>query len=172
MGRTTNLRRELERTFYPYVTDRGFQIDKSTGPLSVDFRRFTADHIDVFDLQWEKYGRPRFVVNFGQAPSAGVTHFGEYVPPEKILSYMGPQSGRLQPRLGPGTGSWFRQDRNFFRRFVFRQAVRPAVEVVEELVSLFQELEGWYEHGQLGAHMKLLPYPWQRKKENQNHGRL
>jgi hypothetical protein len=172
MGRTSDLRRELKRTFYPYVTDRGFQIDKSSGPHSIDFRRFGPDHIDVFDIQWEKYGRPRFVVNFGQAPSVGVTHSGESVPPEKILSYMGPQSGRLQPHVGAGTGSWFRQDYSFLQRIIFRQAVRPAEEVVGELMSLFNELESWFEHGQLGVHMKVLPYPWQCTKENQTHVQL
>ncbi|MDX1914357.1 MAG: hypothetical protein SFU55_02135 [Methylophilus sp.] len=172
MGRTTNLRRELKRTFYPYVIERGFQIDKSTGPHSIDFRRFGSVHIDVFDIQWEKYGRPRFVVNFGQTPSAGVTHFGESIPPEKVLSYMGSHSGRLQPHAGASTGSWFRQDYSFLRRIIFCQTDRPAEEVVGKLMSLFKELESWFEHGQLGPHMKVLPYPWQRVKENQTHVEL
>lgn len=167
MSRTTDLRRELKRTFYPYVAGRGFQIDQSSSPRSIDFRRFGPDHIDVFDIQWEKYGRPRFVVNFGQAPSAGVTHFGESVLPEKVLSYMGSLSGRLQPHVGNSTRSWFRQDYSFLRRIFFRQAARPAEEVVGELIALFNELEIWFEHGQLGGHMKVLPYPWQRIKENQ-----
>lgn len=67
MGKTTDLRRELKRTFYPYVTKSGFHIDKSTGPHSIVFRRFGPGHIDAFDIQWTKYG---------QVPSAGVTHFG------------------------------------------------------------------------------------------------
>jgi hypothetical protein len=169
MGRTTHLRQALRHTFYPFAIDCGFQVDEITAPLGVDFRRFSQDRIDVFDLQWEKHGRPRFVVNFGQTPSVGVIHFGEYVPPEKVLSYMGARSGRLQPRRGADTSSWFRQDRSFFKRLVLRQPLRPAEEVVEELLSLFQELERWFEQGRLGLHMRLLPYPWQQNKKNAAH---
>jgi hypothetical protein len=161
MGRTTNLRRELSQRFYPFAKERGFQTDSSSGPLSVDFRRITFTSVDVFDLQWEKYGRPRFVLNFGKT-AAAVNHMGKLVPPEKVLSYMGLQSGRLQPGAGASTGSWFRQDHSFFRRVLLRQADRPARDVVDELLSLFPEVEEWFEKGILGSHMRLIPYPWSR----------
>lgn len=168
MGRTTDLRRELKRRFYPFAAGRGFVVDTSSGPSSVDFRRFTATHVDVFDLQWEKYGRPRFVLNFGKASASGVTHFGETVLPEKVLSYMGPQSGRLRPGGGAGTSSWFCQDRPFFRRVVLRQADQPAANVVDLLLALFPEVDEWFKHGRLGPHMKLIPYPWSRDPANQD----
>ena len=170
MGRTTNLRRELKRRFYQFAADRGFEVDVGSGPFGVDFRRITPACVDVFDIQWEKYGRPRFVINFGKTPATAVTHFGESVPSEKVLSYMGSKSGRLQPGTGATTGSWFRQDRSFFRRALLRQADRPASEVVDELLSLFPELEEWFEHGRLGPHMKLISYPWSRKLENRDDG--
>lgn len=163
MGNTTDLRRELKKRFYPFVAKHGFQIDTTHSPFSIDFRRITAEGINVFDLRWEKYGRPRFVVNFGHCSASGVIHFGEEVPPGKVLSYMGSSSGRLQPKKGSGTGSWFRQDRSFFYRVVLRQQPRPAAEVVDELLSLFPELEEWFHHRHLGPHIVIMNYPWQKQ---------
>jgi len=153
MGNTTDLRRELKKRFYPLVAAHGFHIDKSAGPFGVDFRRMTADGIDVFDLQWDKYGRPRFVVNFGLCPATGAYHFGEHVLPEKVLAYMGSPSGRLGPGKGAGNHSWFRQDRAFFRRVVLRQQPRPAAEVVDELLGVFPELLAWFRDQRPGPHM-------------------
>src|SRR5215471_738234 len=96
MGRTTELRRELKARFHPHAQQLGFSIEEH-GALGADFRRVTPERVDVFDLQWEKYGAPRFVVNFGQGPGSGVVHQGEHFPPEKMLAYMGPEMGRLQP---------------------------------------------------------------------------
>jgi hypothetical protein len=165
MGRTTDLRRELKRRFYPFAAGHGFEIDMTHGPFGVDFRRIGAEGIDVFDLQWEKYGRPRFVVNFGHCPANGVTRLGEQVPPDKVLSYMGSLSGCLQPAKGTGTHSWFCQDRSFFRRVVLRQQNRPTSDVVDELLSLFQELEDWFQNRRLGPHMRIIHYPWQDRAD-------
>lgn len=161
MGKTTDLRRELKKRFYPFAAEQGFRIDMTHGPFGVDFRRIRAERVDVFDLQWEKYGKPRFIVNFGQCPATGVVHFDERIPPEKVLAYMGAISGRLQLSKGTSTRSWFCQDRSFFRRVLLRQQDRPAAEVVDELLSLFFELEDWFQKGRLGPHMAIINYPWQ-----------
>ena len=169
MGRTTELRRELKRRFYPFVAGHGFQVDTKYGPIGTDFRRITSTCVDVFDIQWEKYGRPRFVLNFGKTPADGVMHFDEQVPPEKVLSYMGAQSGRLQPRRGPSANSWFRQDPTFFRRVLLRQPDRHPTDVVDELLVLFPELEEWFKNGQVGPHMSLVVYPWTKTAAQSSH---
>lgn len=155
MGNTTALRRELKKRFYPFVADQKFEIDRTSSPFSIDFRRSTAEGVDVFDIQWEKSGSPRFVVNFGHCPSSGVIHFGEPVAPDKVLSYMGSSSGRLQPGKGSSTRSWFCQDRSFFHRVVLRRPPRPAAAVVDELLSLFPELQEWFTRRRLGPHMVM-----------------
>jgi hypothetical protein len=165
MGITTDLRRELKQRFYPFAAEHGFKIDTTHSPFSVKFRRITAERTDVFDLQWEKYGRPRFVVNFGQCSRSGAVHFGEHVPPDRVLPYMGSSSGRLQPQKGPGPRAWFRQGRSFFRRVVLRHQPRPAAYVVDELLCLFPELDEWFLHQRLGPHMVILSYPWQKQSE-------
>lgn len=163
MGKTTELRREIKKRFYPLVAEHGFEIDVTRSPFGVDFRRSTAERIDVFDLQWEKYGRPRVVVNFGQCPPSGALHLGEQVPPKKVLSYMGSSSGRLQAQKGSGTRAWFCQDRSFVRRVLLRHQPRPAAHVVDELLCLFPEMEEWFQHQRLGLHMVILNYPWQKQ---------
>jgi hypothetical protein len=156
LGRTTNLRRELKRRFYPLAKRRGFVIDLSGGPDSTDFRRMAQDGVDVFDIQWEKYGRPRFVVNFGKCPPHGVLHLGQVVPPEKLLSYMGPAVGRLQPgQSGSTTRSWFCQDPPLLQRALLRRPDRPATEVIDQLIELFTEMDVWFQTGEAGPHLRL-----------------
>ncbi len=156
MGRTTELRRELKKRFHPVAERHGFTIDATSAPFGIDFRRITPVCIDVFDLQWEKYGRPRFVVNFGKCPGAGVTHHGERIPPEKVLSHMGSRSGRMQPGKGPHTTAWFSQDRPFVQRVLLRRRNRAAAEVVDSLLAVFPELEAWFRDGTLGPHLHLV----------------
>ena len=167
MGNTTELRRELKRRFYPFAAEHGFQIDTANGPFGIEFRRLTPDGVEVFDLQWEKSGRPRFVVNFGHCPAGGVIHAGEQVLPDKVLSYMGSSSGRLQPGKGSGTGCWFRQDRSFFRRVMLRQQPRAAAEVVDELLGLFQELQAWFRDRHVGPHIVMMHFPWQQQRDTE-----
>jgi hypothetical protein len=67
MGRTTDLRREIKRRFFPVMADKGFSLDMRDAPFFVGFRRMTSEAIYVCDIQWEKYSRPCFVINFGNA---------------------------------------------------------------------------------------------------------
>src|SRR5262249_35472387 len=108
MGRTTSLRREIKRVFVPYVESKGFSPDPRGAPSFLCYRRIEAGEVRVCDIQWEKYGRPRFVVNFGKAPADGVMDLlGKHVMPEDILPSHAPIQGRLTPRSGGMTGSWF-----------------------------------------------------------------
>jgi hypothetical protein len=100
MGRTTELRREIKRTFVPFVRARGFEIDQRYAPNVLEFRRFAGDEVHVFDIQWEKYGAPRFVVNFGKCPATGVEFAGDAIPPERISAAHCSTNGRLQPGRG------------------------------------------------------------------------
>jgi hypothetical protein len=45
----------------------------------VGFRRITPQAIHVCDIQREKYGRPRFAINFGQCGPAGAICHGQPV---------------------------------------------------------------------------------------------
>lgn len=155
MGRTTELRRELKRVFFPFVVSRGFEIDQRDAPAFTTFRRTVGESLHVFDVQWDKYGRPRFVVNFGICPASGVHLPGEHIPADHVLAGWAPLGGRLQPRPGATSANWFRQDRPLFMRLFGGEALRSASEVVTELMQLFPELEAYWSTGAAGKHLRI-----------------
>lgn len=158
MGRTTALRREIKRVFVPHLASKGFSLDQRQAPNFLCFRRIEPDQIDVCDIQWEKYGLPRFVMNFGQAPANGVVDLlGKPVMPADIFPSHAPIWGRLSPRAGAMTGSWFRQDRPLIERIVTWSRLRPPEQVISELVTLFAEVEEFWRSGAIGPHMRMLP---------------
>jgi len=158
MGRTTALRREIKRVFVPYVESKDFSSDLRSAPNFLCYRRIEADEVHVCDIQWEKYGRPRFVLNFGKAPADGVVDIlGKHVMPEDILPSHAPIRGRLTPHSGGMTGSWFRQDRPLIERLVTWSRLRPPEQVISQLMTLFAEVEEFWKSGTIGPHMRLLP---------------
>jgi Ni,Fe-hydrogenase III small subunit len=67
------------------------------------FRRIRSTEAQIVEIQWEKYGNPRFVVNFGRCPKDGVVFRGEHFPVEKIYAGWLVGGGRLKPGHGRTT---------------------------------------------------------------------
>ncbi len=155
MGKTTELRHEIKRTFVPFVEARGFQMDQRYMPQFLEFRRVVDDELHVFDIQWEKYGSRRFVVNFGKCPSDGVDFHGKQIPPEAVSASHCAAGGRLQPGKGGTTRNWFRQDKPLLKRLFSRQPLRPAQTVIGELIAMFPELEAYWQRGEIGPHLRV-----------------
>lgn len=154
MGRTTDLRRALKTRFFPYALDRGFVADGRRQPVSTTFRRLAGSSVQIFDVQWEKYGKPRFAVHFGTCPAGGLSVSGTLHPPGEALPTWCPDTGSLQPRDGTSTRSWFRQDATLLQRLLGRPPLRDPAEVAEEVVALFPELERYWQTGEVGRHMR------------------
>jgi hypothetical protein len=71
MGRTTSLREAIKQVFVPHLQGKGFSPDMRYAPQRFGFRKIDSDAVYVCDIQWEKYGRPRFVLHFGKcSPTA------------------------------------------------------------------------------------------------------
>lgn len=156
MGPTTELRRELKRTFFPFVQGRGFCIDHRDAPTFTRFRRHTPEAVHLFEVQWEKYGAPRFVINFGTSPPQGLEINGELHAPERLYVGWLPRNGRLQPKGGTSSRSWFRQDESLLRRWMpGSRKLRAASDVVDELLHLFAELEAYWNDGTVGQHLRM-----------------
>jgi len=155
LGNTTDLRREINRLFVPYVQDQGFIVVKEDLPLALRFWRIVEGEAHIFDIQWEKYGLPRFMVNLGRCPAAGLEINGQHFAPENILPGWTPEGGRLQPRPGFSSRSWFRQDKPFLKALLSRQKLRPADELAVELVTLFVEAEMWWRSRVRLSHLHL-----------------
>jgi hypothetical protein len=155
MGATTDLRRALKATFIPYVVERGFVVDSRSQPRSTEFRRRVGNVVQIFSLQWEKYGTPRFAVHFGTCPAEGLSVNGTLHAPEDTLPTWLPESGTLQPGRGPASRFWFRQDASLLQRLMGKPAVRSSTAPVDELLALFPELERYWATGSVGPHLKL-----------------
>jgi len=161
MGRTTALRREIKRTFIPYLRDKGFACDMRNAPQFFTFRKITSDAVYVCDIQWHKSGSPRFVVNFGKcAAEGGLNSHHHRVSPEGTF----PQHAQERGRLSPGserwsTGGWFRQDRPLLKRFVHSSKFYTPDEVVSKLMTLFIEVEDYWNLGRIGPHVRVMPIP-------------
>ncbi len=163
MGRTTELRREIKQRFIPMVISKGFTADNRYAPNFLGFRKVTAEAVYVFDIQWEKYGSPRFVINFGKCSGKGVISHGEFVPPAEVTPAQTPFMGRLQPKRGGGLSCWFRQDRLLWEWALSGKRFYSASEVVTKLIELFPEVETYWSTGNIGPHIHALPpIPWLR----------
>jgi hypothetical protein len=154
MGSTTELRRALKASFFPHARERGFALDETRQPNSTVFRRRVGDRVQLFEVQWEKYGRPRFAVHFGSCPAEGLHVDGKVLAPEETFPTWCSDAGSLQPRPRTVTSS-FRQDATFVQRLLGRPAVRDPVDVVEELFAWFPEVERYWASGEIGPHVRL-----------------
>lgn len=123
--------------------------------MFITFRRTIGESLHVFDVQWDKYGRPRFVVNFGTCPAGGLHVSGKDIPADQVLAGWAPQRGRLQPCAGASSANWFRQDKSLVARLFFGVAPHPASEVVAQLTQLFPELEAYWSAGTIGKHLQV-----------------
>ena len=158
MGKTTELRREIKSRFVPYAAERGFSLDERLQPVSTIYRRQGANRIEMFELQWDKYGSARFVINFGMCPVQGLDINGKSTPAEDVLPTWCNETGTLQPRRGSGTRSWFRQDSTLLQRLMGAGTLRQPSEVADELLALFPEVERYWVSGTVGPHLKV----WKR----------
>jgi hypothetical protein len=152
MGKTTELRREIKKSFIPFAESQGYKSTMQFAPTTFDFIKKTDKEILVFDIQWEKYGFPRFVVNFGKCAKHEVENILDLYSAKEINPAITPIKGRLQPKKGFTTASWFRQDKNFFIKLISSNKNRPATEVVNQLMELFVEIEEYFINGTIGEH--------------------
>lgn len=153
MGRTTPLRSALKATLFPIAAARGFVIDKSAQPQFTTFRRLTGGEVHVFDVQWDKSGKPRFIINFGKAPARGVTRQGKPVAPERIEVYDCKPMLRLQRRRGGSMACWFQLRRPLLQQLASMSREYSPDEVAQSVVACFQEVEAWLSSGVKGPHV-------------------
>jgi hypothetical protein len=160
VGRTTELRREIRKRFFPFMTAKGFETNLRHAPQFFEFRKMVSDAIYLCDIQWDKRGTPRFILNFGKCGKSGAIAFGRLVSPDDVTSAHCSDRGRLHPvpgRTSWTTGNWFRQDRPLLSRLVSRSVLYPPEAVVDTLLSLFVEVEAYWENGIIGKHLRLFP---------------
>lgn len=157
MTATQELRQLVKARFFPYGEARGFVRARSTHPHFSVFRRFARDRVQVFNVQWDKYGAPRFIVNFGEGPTEGVRLWGRHVAGEALEPQDCPESGRLQRRRGPYLRCWFQLNKPVLEAIRTRERRYAAEAVVDQLLAAFPEVEAWWENRTVGAHLEITP---------------
>ena len=159
MGPTTALRREIKHRFIPHVVASGFTLDEREAPTFWLFRRQAGPSAQLFSIQWEKYGRPRFRLDFGTCPIEGLDFTGKHVEWSSMHPHWLPDAASLKPGRAIFSRSWFRQDRTPILQLFGATALRPAKEVVDELFSLYPEVEAYWASGKVGKHIQQ----WSRR---------
>ncbi|MEL4429649.1 hypothetical protein [Shewanella mangrovisoli] len=120
------------------MKSKGFEKQKSTDPHFVEFRRVTPEGVDVFEVKWDKYWRPYFVINFAK---------------EKTDDPKWEKGGRLQRKRGGLLSCWFSLSRPLINKLLSLRWSYQPYEVVQELQQAFIELEKWWERGEIGSHI-------------------
>lgn len=153
MGRTTALRQELKRRFFPHVESRGFMRDESELPRTIHFRRFTSDKVEVFSLIWDKYGHPRFNIRFNNAPIHGVIVRGSHIPAARIHPQDPSFALALLRKPGPYVRHWWQLKMPLLERIKTWKSEYTPKQVVDSVLMAYPEMEVWWESGVIGPHV-------------------
>jgi len=133
------LREAVKREFYPFALERGFARIKSNNSLRTLFRKIDGGVAYEFEIQWDKYHRPYFVLNFSA--------------PEGLPMRSRTRHGRLQRRRGDPLGCWFNLRRPWHEVLRTGHLRYKPEQVVGQVISCFPELEAWWSEGVEGPHV-------------------
>ena len=154
MGNTTVLRQRIRKL----LESRGFTYDSRQSPQCMNFRRISPTDVHLLAINWEKTGRPRFVVMFSKAGKRGVVYHGELVLASDLLIEHSPKLGFLAPKDHRFTQGWFRLDPALLYRLLHPR-FRGIESVVEQFASLLNEIEEYWSTGSVGPHIRFAPEP-------------
>ena len=153
---TTPLRSAVKDRLYPVIAQRGFVRGKGAHPLFAGFRRQRDGKVQVFEVQWDKYHRPCFVLNFGEAPLGELEVNGTHVSADEVGPAHCPAGGRLQRYRGGSLNCWFRLRKPWMKVLTSGSWNFRPEEVADEVTEAFQELEEWWASKVEGPHV----YVW------------
>jgi len=155
MGSTSVLHREIKAKFFPAIEAKGFRIDTSDQPQSSRFRRDLTESVHLFDIQWDKTGKPRFVVNFGEVPNRPLQFYDQTIQPQDLRVYHSPSYLRLQRRRGGSMGCWYQTHRPLISWLLHLGKPYTPEEVIAQLLTHFSEVEDWWSTKIRGAGIRL-----------------
>jgi Domain of unknown function (DUF4304) len=155
MTQTKHLREVVKKRLHPFAERQGFTRAKSTNSLFTTFRRHGPTTTQVFDIQWDKYHEPRFVLNFGEAPAEGVDWGGTFISAATIEPYHCRERGRLQRRMGGSVRCWFQLRKPFWEALRSDSASYSPDELVDQVTAAFAELEDWWSSKRIGPHVYI-----------------
>lgn len=141
----------------PHIQNRGFQVDNrevwKNDPYGHQVRRFlrwNCDKIELLEIQFDKHGRGKFVLNLGVVLPEGVeTYFGHIKQLDAGIVHL-PKSARLYAG-NPYLMRWFG-----FPRLRIPLLRNPSTEhIVEHAIRLFPQAEAWVREGIIGPNIRV-----------------
>lgn len=130
----------------PYFVERGFE----ALPAEDLFQRYTRqanDRYELVEVQFDKHGRSKFVLNFGVVPKVGIVDgYGRMRPPLCVGVADLCQSGRLY--RWPWTICWFRGASDFAQE---SPKFEPSLLAMKRL---FGQVEDWFATAKAGRNIK------------------
>lgn len=145
----------------PFLQSKGFverkvKNEKKSREFDIAFplghlKREMLSAVQIIEIQFDKRGGAKFVINFGILPKNGVRlPWGNFTPEELTASSL-EESYRLM--RFPSFHIWFGLG------FIDIDKQNSAIRLADEMVSIFSEVEAWFETGVIGKHMRRLGYP-------------
>ena len=141
------MRKALKKVLLPELKAMGFVGTSSS------FQRRTAEHLDLLDIQYWKYGG-QFILEFARTKRGDLnTSWGEIVPEEKIgVAHMSPlKRARLQ-RTIEATEDLFRG----FKFSDFGEDLDKYSALASQVASLLPQVNVWLEGGAAGENVHTL----------------
>jgi len=105
-------------------------------------RRRRPDRIDLLTFQFDRHGGG-FVIEISRCPPDGLTTaWGKQIAPGKVTAWDLPpkERGRIKPREGSGTDSWFRYG-NAGSELEFVRMAESVLPFIEQAERMFDDLD-------------------------------
>ena len=155
--KTQQLRDAVKRLLIPYILSRGFQEDKREiwkhdpyGHQTKRFLRNYAGRLELVEIQFDKHGRAKFMINMGVVPPEGVEYYGcHYTHDEATIGGL-----PLEARL-------YSSNRYLMRWFGFPLIRIPLIrdpsaeDIVRRAIRLFPQVEAWLREGKVGPNVRV-----------------
>ncbi len=155
------MRDAVRQTLLPYLASIGFN---PHGSLDTDgkspeikrafpfgaFKRIVGESFQIVEVQFDKYGSNKFVINFAVVPPEGVTLPWGHFPQEQLAAGSIPGSYRLHSNV--------RFMRWFSIGWLASDKQKSAEKEVMRVIRLFDEIEAWFACGVVGPHMRQHGY--------------
>jgi hypothetical protein len=148
LSKSTPYREALVSQFYPFVSGKGFVRGKANA-LFVPFHRICDSKIHWFEIQWDKYHRPFFVLNFGEITNDQSMKLERMLSDRDVMEV----AGRLQRSKGGGLSNWFQARKPWKESLLSMSLSYTPDDVVEQLILSFSELEEWWNTKREGPHI-------------------
>jgi len=157
-SRSQELRAAVKELLVPHIQSLGFGEDSreiwkqdAYGHLFCKFLRWNGNRMELLNIQFDKHGRAKFVLNFGVVPPDGVEYYGHHCAQQDATV------GHLhqQARLYAGnrfTMRWFGFP--LLRLPLLRSPTSP--DIVHRAIRLFPQVDAWLKDGIVGPNVRVL----------------